>query len=344
MRRYKAALIGYYGFKNLGDELLLKASLDMLVRAGIKPSEILILTNSNSPSAVSEPKAISRWSLSNLIKAFMNCERLIFGGGGIFQDSTSVKSCIWYWAVIKLAKILGVKVYALGQSIGPLNTLTGKLFAKNALKDLKILHVRDEPSLIYADKFKLNNIIHGSDLALSLDLNFSKALNLNAGYILLNLRPHKELDKFIAQAQDILKNFKKQAVGVRRENIEVGARLENIEVGVRLEKLRVIGAAFSPEDFDVLSKLKAIKIFKIYKFYDARDLAELIKLFQGAEFAVGMRLHFNIIAFMLNIKFYALCYDPKVKAFSDFAELNKSQDVIDKAQIELDKICAEIFK
>ena len=84
MRKYKAALIGYYGFKNLGDELLLKASLDMLARAGIKSSEILILTNSNSPSetsAASEPKAISRWSLSNLIKAFINCERLIFGGG-----------------------------------------------------------------------------------------------------------------------------------------------------------------------------------------------------------------------------------------------------------------------
>ena len=82
MRKYKAALIGYYGFKNFGDELLLKASLDMLMRNGIKPSEILILTNSpSSPSAVSEPKAISRWSLSKLIKAFMNCERLIFGGG-----------------------------------------------------------------------------------------------------------------------------------------------------------------------------------------------------------------------------------------------------------------------
>ena len=82
MRRYKAALIGYYGFQNFGDELLLKASLDMLARAGIKSSEILILTNSPSEtSAASEPKAISRWSLSNLIKAFMNCERLIFGGG-----------------------------------------------------------------------------------------------------------------------------------------------------------------------------------------------------------------------------------------------------------------------
>ena len=358
MRKYKAALIGYYGFKNLGDELLLKASLEMLMRAGIKPSEILIL--SNSPSGTSEPKAISRWSVSNLIKAFINCERLIFGGGGIFQDSTSVKSCIWYWAVIKLAKILGVKVYAIGQSIGPLDTFTGKLFAANALKDLKILHVRDEPSLIYAKKFKLNNIIPGSDLALSLDLNFnanaivkelekdypplipplqggvlilpckgrchevtegfklSKCFYYNANaqdYILLNLRPHKELDKFIEQAKNILKNF----------------------------NLKIIGAAFSPEDFDLLSELKSINIFKLYKFYDVCDLAELIKLFQGAEFAVGMRLHFNIIAFMLNIKCYALCYDPKVKAFSDFAELNNSQDVIIKAQSELDKICKILF-
>ena len=163
------------------------------------------------------------------------------------------------------------------------------------------------------------------DLKAKLAVGVRRGAEVAQGYVLLNLRPHKELDKFIAQAQDILKNFK-------------------LAVGARREKLRIIGAAFSPEDFDVLSGLKAIKIFKIYKFYDARDLAELIKLFQGAEFAVGMRLHFNIIAYMLNIKFYALCYDPKVKAFSDFAELNSSQAVMGKAKIELDKICAEIFK
>ena len=319
MRKYKAALIGYYGFNNFGDELLLQASLNMLERQGINRSEIIILSNQpDNTENIFNIKAISRWSFKALIKALINCERLIFGGGGIFQDSTSVKSCVWYWALIKLAKLLRVKVYALGQSIGPLKTRAGKFFAKNALKDLEILQVRDEPSLTLAlNNFKLNNVISGCDLALSLDLNF-KAQASSQDYILLNLRPHRDLNKFINQAQDILQEFNNY-------------------------NYNIIGVAFSPEDFELLSKLDAIKIYKLYKFYNISDINNLADLFINAKFALGMRLHFNIIAFKFNLKFHALCYDPKVEAFNNFALNNQAKDLTSKVQRELDEIAYKIF-
>ena len=323
MRKYKTALIGYYGFNNFGDELLLQASLNMLERAGINRGEIIILSNQpDETENIFNIKSVSRWSVKALIKTLINCERLIFGGGGIFQDSTSVKSCVWYWALIKLAKLLRVKVYALGQSIGPLKTRAGKFFTKNALKDLEILQVRDEPSLTLAlnlatNNFKLNNIISGCDLALSLDLNF-KAKASGQDYILLNLRPHRDLNKFINQAQDILQEFNNY-------------------------NYKIIGIAFSPEDFDLLSKLDAINIYKLYKFYNISDINDnFASLFINAKFALGMRLHFNITAFKFNLKFHALCYDPKVEAFNNFALNNQAKDA-KIFQDELDEIAYKIF-
>ena len=96
MRKFKAALLGYYGFDNFGDELLLRACLDILARRGIERKKILVL--SNNPEETSKTfnvKSINRWHYGEVVKALRNTEILILGGGGLFQDVTSVKSCAW---------------------------------------------------------------------------------------------------------------------------------------------------------------------------------------------------------------------------------------------------------
>ena len=45
-RRYRVALTGYYGFGNLGDELLAGASLEALERAGVGRGNVVMLSNS----------------------------------------------------------------------------------------------------------------------------------------------------------------------------------------------------------------------------------------------------------------------------------------------------------
>ena len=44
-RRYRAALAGYYGFGNLGDELLAQASLEALERVGVDWERVVVLSN-----------------------------------------------------------------------------------------------------------------------------------------------------------------------------------------------------------------------------------------------------------------------------------------------------------
>lgn len=326
-RRFKAALAGYYGFKNFGDELLLHASINALERAGIKRDEMIILSNNPAETQKNfNVNAVSRWSFHDVKKALNSSENLIFGGGGIFQDSTSIKSCVWYWGLIKLARLCGVNILALGQSIGPLKSSLGKFFAKDALQSLKALHVRDEPSLIYAKNFNLANIFLGHDLALTLDLNFNKNNKNqdNCGEILLNLRPHKNIKNFIEQA----KNFLDQEKFLGK---------------------KIIGVALSPEDAELLNNIKwrgEINISRVEIFDEINKLKNINNLWQNAKFALGMRLHFIIISFMMHTPFKALSYDPKVAAFEKWVneDGNKDNFSIERTRIKMQESLKILFK
>ncbi|MBR6901203.1 MAG: polysaccharide pyruvyl transferase family protein, partial [Synergistaceae bacterium] len=128
-------LLGYYGFGNLGDELLLRACIKILNERGIENEKIIVLSNNPEETRKNfNVKAVNRWKIFEVIKALRKSEFLMLGGGGLFQDSTSIKFCVYYWAVVRLAKLLGVKISAIGQSIGPLNSKIAKILTSNAFK------------------------------------------------------------------------------------------------------------------------------------------------------------------------------------------------------------------
>lgn len=277
MRRYSAALIGYYGFGNLGDELLLRACVDILTQCGISQNRIIAL--SNDPEKTSHDfgiDSVNRWSLRESAKVFRNSERVIFGGGGIFQDRTSIKSCVWYWGIVRLARLMGAKVYALGQSVGPLESKLSRILAGNALRSCRVLHVRDDKSMRLAENLGCKNVIRGCDLALTI----KPEENISHGErMLVNLRPCPELERYA----DIL-----------RPHLDGNA----------------IGVALSPEDESALSVLGLREVMRVDSFRDAQ------KLWSTAKSAVGMRLHFGVLSRVFRTPAALMPYDVKVNEFA----------------------------
>ena len=307
MRNYKFALLGYYGFGNLGDELLLQACLELL-----GSNDVIVL--SNNPEETSRNfniKSINRWKFFQVVKALINSENLLLGGGGLFQDSSSVKSCLWYWGIVRLAKILGVKIFAVSQSIGPLNHKLSKILTKNALRACEKIHVRDENSYNLAKNFGCKNVILGHDLVFMLKpsplLPFcSTPLSLGhlplergdlascgegVSKILINLRPCKEVEKYI----DII------APEIRKFNFHK------------------IGVALSKEDEEILNsfseRLSLEKIIRIMNFNDAE------KLWTSSACAVGMRLHFGVLSRIFKTPVALIPYDIKVKEFAKSSDI-----------------------
>ena len=314
-KKYKAAILGYYGFGNLGDELLLSACLEMFSRCGIGRESLVVL--SNKPEETSKNfgvDAVNRWSFREAVKVFRNSETFLLGGGGIFQDTSSVKSCVWYWGMLRLAKFCGCRVWALGQSIGPLGSVVSTVLTGNALRACKIVHVRDGKSYMLAESLGCKNLVRGSDLVMTLKPEVSYSHKY--GYMLVNLRPCENLDSFVKVITPHLKDY------------------------------RVIGAALSDEDVDALGVLGLSEIVRVKSFDGAGELLS------GAVCAVGMRLHFGVLSRIFRTPLALMPYDAKVSEFAsqsgvpcivnEWCEPVMPLPVLESAG-EIDTLCREVL-
>lgn len=290
MRRWRVALAGYYGFGNLGDELLLRASLEALARCDVERDAVVVL--SADPSGTERDfgvAAVSRWSLRAVRGALSSSETLLLGGGGLFQDATSLRSCLWYWGLVRLARLCGARPWALGQSIGPLNRPLARRLTRDALGSCSVLQLRDVPSMEWAARLGLS-AVRGEDLALTLNVNADT--HADGGKIfLLNLRPHKDASRFVDLIAPRVSDFEGETVG----------------------------AALSEEDVILLEEVRGR--LRLSRVVLVKNLEEAEGLWGRASWALGMRLHFAVLSALCGTPLAVLSYDPKTAAFAERIEV-----------------------
>lgn len=286
-RRFDVLLAGYYGFGNLGDELLAESAVSYLQKAGVKQDRIAILTA--TPGETSKKLAIQafdRWKITEILKAMKKSRSLLLGGGGLFQDATSSRSCLYYWGLVSAAKLCGARPWAVGQSIGPLRSVFAEKLARNALASCVYRGVRDSKSLEQLKAWEQEGAL-APDLVMGLKVKNS---HNNGGALLVNLRPGYD---GLAEAA---------ARAAQRFALENG--------------LLIKGVALSAEDEELL------KLFETKKIIDFREtvLAKSVNDFENAaadcHYALGMRLHFIILSLRAGLKTCAVPYDPKVKSLA----------------------------
>lgn len=287
-RRYRAALAGYYGFGNLGDELLLRASLEALERCGVGRERVVVLSGDPVGTSRLEVAAISRWSLGDVRRALSQSDTLLLGGGGLFQDSTSLRSCLWYWGLVRLARLCGARPWALGQSIGPLNHPAARWLARDALGSCGVLQLRDAPSMDWAARLGLR-AVPGEDLALTLPVPEARDGARDGGTLLFNLRPCEGVQRFVELAAPRVNAFDGEVVGV----------------------------ALSAEDAELLEDAEREGRLRLSRVVLVRGMGDVAPLWAGASQAVGMRLHFAVLSALYGTPLAVWPYDPKVAAFAE---------------------------
>ena len=289
---------GYYGFDNLGDEALLRVIVAAL-RSRYPLATVDAL--SNAPAVTAHELGIDatpRWDQIAIRHAIGRADVVLSGGGGLFQNATSLKSLLYYAGIVRTAIRAGKKTMVFAQSIGPLDFF-GKQAVRECCKGLHAATVRDERS-----RELLAPLVPGTPIERTADPVFLYDLPLGGD----------DRDRF-GRAGDpsVVVCVRKTAnwpdcaaaiaIAVDRLAERYGARAAFVPFG---------GTADAEAATVVIRKCKSKPMLVALDGLD--DVARIIA---RATLVIGVRLHALILAIRFGVPFLAVPYDPKISGLTD---------------------------
>jgi polysaccharide pyruvyl transferase CsaB len=286
---------GYYGFDNLGDEALLQIIVSQL-RTRYPHAAIDVL--SAKPEVTAHELGIAatpRWDQGAIRAAVAAADVVLSGGGGLFQNATSLKSLIYYAGIARTAIRAGKKTMVFAQSIGPLDFL-GKQTVRECCRGLQAATVRDERSKqLFAPLVAATPIEVTADPVFLYDLPETPVDLTAAGLgeesdplVLVCARKTAHQNDGIAAL----------AAAVDRLAERHGARVAFLPFG---------GAADADVSTDVIRKCRSKPMLVALDGLDA-----VASAIARAKLVIGVRLHALILAARFGVPFLAIPYDPKI--------------------------------
>lgn len=142
----RVGIIGWYGYGNLGDEILLEVMITEVSKF-VKKDNIVVF--SERPACVEKVHNIKsiiigyEGKLGEFIDALEKVDIVIWGGGGSFSDWQK-EALPNIFKIISIAKALDKKVFLYSVGCGPINTDNGKRVMQEICKLSDFVTVRDQ--------------------------------------------------------------------------------------------------------------------------------------------------------------------------------------------------------
>ncbi|MCC5636661.1 polysaccharide pyruvyl transferase CsaB [Nostoc sp. CHAB 5844] len=312
----RALLSGYYGKGNGGDEALLATLLQML------PSHVTPVVLSGNPEETRDRynvETYNRMAMLPVLQALRSCDALIWGGGSLIQDVTSIISPLYYGGLMTLAQTMNLKTIAWAQGIGPLlRPQTRALARRNFAKCTKI-SVRDRASAALLSDWQIPYML-APDPVWALESKRVPGLwDLPAPRVAVTLRSHPQL------TQTRLANLTKALVDFQKAT----------------QAFILLLPFQKSEDLEIAQTIQP-HLADVSKILCLEDPQLLKGVYRGVEMAIGMRLHSLIMAAAEGCRCFALSYDPKVNRLMedlaipgwDLENLPDDANVISKTWLE----------
>jgi len=323
----KLVISGYYGFRNSGDEAVLKSILTALEeesqRSNITVEPIVLSGDPESTTAMYGVRSVHRMKLKEVREALKESDGLISGGGSLLQDATGLKSIPYYLGVIKLAQMLKKPTFIYAQGIGPVNRKFFNPMIKSVFKSCTYVSVRDEQSADYLRGLGLQwNQIHVvPDPVMGLPLPETKVKS-GTGAVSANDTPQANRVETASGGHTEL-----PVIGISVRFWE-SDRKELTAIAAGLKKLcskRAVHLRFLPFHLpideqasrflmellgDVTSKGSEVSIAQ-----DLTDPQLMLEEVSKCDLVIGMRLHSLIYAASQYVPPVGISYDPKIDQF-----------------------------
>ena len=281
----KYAISGYYGFNNFGDELILSVICEKL-----KQENADITVFSVSPMETAQKygvKSSPTFDILRVIKVLANTDVLISGGGSLFQDTTSMKSLLYYSFVLFVAQLFKKETVIYCQGVGPLNSFLSRFLVKNLFKKANFVSVRDEKSQKLLENWGIKSELK-DDPAWKIEIpNIEKKEVLGV-----------QLRECPGMNNDFLKNLAQAVSQTGFKEVKLFSLQRKLDYKICL-KFR-----------DLLKEnLSDLKI----EIVEDNLLRELLSI----KMLVGMRFHALVVGIKSDAKCIAINYDPKIRILAE---------------------------
>ncbi|MCL2352826.1 MAG: polysaccharide pyruvyl transferase CsaB [Firmicutes bacterium] len=297
---------GYYGFKNSGDDYLLKAIIEGL--RGLRPaiSVVVLSRRPEDTRKIYGVEAVNRFNFPAVGALLKKTSLLVTGGGSLIQDETSTQSLLYYLWVINAAGKRGCRNMLYANGIGPVLRPKNARRAAKALNKVDLITLRDEQSLAELKKFGVTN----PEIAVTADPVFSlrDADGGGAEKLLRGLGVGEGKEYFAVS----VRSWKRNRPGFEEEIAAFADR-----AGEKYGLTPVFIIMRQAEDAEITKKI--IGLMKTPAALLGPDSAagSIPGVAAGARFVLGMRFHAVVYALQSGTPAIGLVYNPKVKAVMD---------------------------
>jgi len=346
MKKYSILVMGAYGCGNKGDDAILESLCNMLapdfnvVATCGKKNNLSWLNIKTTRCRLNRGMSLSVLALMcidvfKILFHLLCCRAVIFGGGSLLHDRSAYNLPFWFFFQ-RIAKLFGKQTYYVSMGVGPISTDKGKKLCKKHLPLANHIYVRDKNGYGILKVLGLNNVTLTADLAMAMETDLEaakpilKEFSLQAhSYVCVTLCKHFNQDNY----------YKKSLNDTFEFDEEKTILAEAFEKIYKKYKLPFVFLPTDEMDYElgleISDRLKNVcKFFVLGNQYNARQFSSVVA---SAKYLIGVRMHSMVFAARACVPFFALVYDPKVKAFLEMTKMNPYY--LDIENINVDEIC-----
>jgi len=295
-------LCGYYGYENMGDDLLLLSSAR---KARQKNSDITVCVLTDKGRCDNDrfcERCAPRKNIFCVVFEMTKADTVVFGGGTLLQNATSNRSLLYYLFILRCAQIMGIRTELWGNGIGEIKGNLYRRVTAKALACCAYVGVRDKLSLVRVARLlqeyghTLGSIEYTRDLAL--------------GYS----RENSYIGKMLLSELGILPNQRFAVVIVRgKEDGSVRNVMISFLDGLKKSGIKLVFVAMFPdEDMELCRQISEQLSGTFAENLSPGDLFGLIK---NAYVVCSMRYHGLVLAADAAVPFVGFGKEEKIAEF-----------------------------
>ncbi len=314
----KILISGWYGYENIGDEIILYAIHNRYKK--IHKNAEIIGCSSNPKYTFNQLgiksiqqipvgkrellKSIFNLSIFKVLFHLVTCDLFILGGGGFLSDWQIEAPKDWL-RKIKLVKIINpqVKVHVFGIGAGPFISDSGKNYVKNKLeKYADEITVRD-----YRSYYELKSIC-------KISKNINIEIDPVAKYFNYSKKFDEEFDLCLIVKDNFTSKYWSDPINNKKRSLlfECYKKIINLSQAKKINLLVI--SLHSNHETEILCYLEKIA-YENMTIIKSNNVFEIIDLIAKSSKVISMRLHGNILAYVLNKPFLPIVYHFKTYEF-----------------------------